>query len=172
MQKFRTSTTDTIETLLRQIDDPKSPFNSHLLLTPIDFNPDLTFDIITKNDKFMSNLFSPRSFNKIIEEQKPLDTLNLASTLVLSNPTMVPPSKMSNLNSACINRTGFLPKYDARGSQFYTPTYPADNVTVLPFVVYDEAGNPIAQSVVKDAIDKYCQAYRGINRDCLFKIIE
>lgn len=136
-------------------------FNSHLLLTPIDFNAEATFDIIAKNDKFITNLFSNRSFNQVVEQQKPLDAQNLASTLVLSDPTMIGLNKQDSLNSACLNRTGFLPPYDARGTQFYNTSTPVTNVTVLPFVVYDDAGNPIPKAVVKAAIDKYCETYMG-----------
>lgn len=110
----------------------------------------------------MSNLFSNRSFYKIVEEQKQLDTQNLASTLVLSNPTMISPNKQDYLNSGCINQTGFLPKYNGRGTQFYDTTTPTKDVSVLPFVVYDNFGNPIPQSIMGSAIDKYCSSYLGI----------
>lgn len=158
----RSSATDTIASLLLQ-QAANSTFNSHLLLTPINFQPDNTFDIITKNDKFMSNLFSNRSFHKVVEEQKQLDTQTLSSTLVLSNPTMLPLNRQDSLNSACINRTGFLPKYNARGTDFYNTTSPTKDVNVLPFVVYDDLGNPIPQTVVKAAIDKFCSSYFGRN---------
>lgn len=158
---LRSSTSDTIASLLQQQQDANTTFNSHILLTPVDFDPDSTFGLITKNDKFMSNLFSNRSFYKIVEEQKQLDTPNLASTLVLSDPTMLPHNKPEYLNSACINRTGFLPKYNPRGTQFYDPTTPTKDVSVLPFTVYDHLGDPIPQSVVKPAIDKFCSNYMG-----------
>lgn len=157
---LRSSSSDTISSLLLQQNDKQGAFRSHLLLTPIDTNTDTTFDIITKNEKFMSNLFSNESLYRVVREQKQLDVQNLASTQVLSNPTMLPLNKQTSLNSECIDPTGFKPKYNAKGIQTYSPTKPTDGVTVLPFVLYDADGNPIPQSVVNDAIKKYCANYQ------------
>ncbi len=158
---LKASTSDTIATLIQMENNAViTSFNSHLLLTPLDFNPDTSFDIITKNDKFINNLFASESLNKVIREQKRLNTQNLASTLILSNPTMLPLNKQIFFNTNCINSAN-KPKYSSKGSQFYNHTNPFDNVTIVPLIIYDESGIPIPQSVVNTALEKFCRNYQG-----------
>jgi hypothetical protein len=139
-------------------------FKSHLLLTPLDFNPDVTFDLISKNQKFINNLFSADSINQVVRQQKSLDTQNLASTLVLANPTMLPLNKQSTLNVPCVSNAT-VKRHNPKGAFFYTPTYPGENVTVLPYVLYEEGANctkcNIPASVVTAALENYCKNYQG-----------
>lgn len=161
---LRSSQTDTISALLSQPDDPTTDnldIKSHLILTPLDINPDSSLDLMTKNEKFMKNLFSTNWLDKLMNEQKQLDTLNLASTLILSDPTMLPLSKQNILNTGCLpNGTSLNPRYNPRGAQFYNPSYPIQNVTVLPYIFYDENGEPIPSSIVEESIAKYCRNYQ------------
>lgn len=149
------------DTVLSLIQNNKINSFTYLLLTPLDINPDANFDLITKNDKFMSNLFSSDGLNKVIKEQKQLDIPNLSSTLLLSDPTMLPLSKQTSWNEKCLNPDpNKPPRFSPKGGQFFTPTNPADNVTVLPFVFYDDNGNPIPESIIRQAIEKYCRNFQ------------
>jgi hypothetical protein len=161
---LKSSTINTISTLLMPKDNNPSnvPMKSFILLTPLDFNREANFDIITKNEKFMSNIFSSEGLQKVVAEQRKLDVQDFSSTMILSNPTMLPASKRSIFNDKCLNN-GIepTPRFNTKGSQFYSQTKPYENVTVVPFILYDDAGNPIPQEVVQTAIDKYCTAYKG-----------
>jgi hypothetical protein len=137
--------------------------NSQLLFTPIDFDANTKFDIINNNDKFMTNLFTAQdaSLYKVVNEQTQFPPLDLASTQVLSNPTELPVTKQNALNDQCINLKS-KPKYSPNNGQFYDVLQSSANVSTLPFILYDDDGNPIPSDVVEKAIIKYCQNYQGI----------
>lgn len=157
------STADIITNLLQ----PNSPsqFRSYVILTPLDFNPDATLGILTKNVKFRASLFPPGSLNQVIKNQKKLNTQELASTLLVYNPTMLATNKQNFLNSNCVisNATGAPKKFLPKGVQFYNTIKPAENVTVLPYILYEEGENctkcNIPAAVVQNALNNYCKSY-------------
>ena len=137
---------------------------SYMLLTPLDF-ADSSFDLITTNEKFMSSLFAgdDASLYRVVERQTSLDALNLASTQVLSNPAMLPLSKRNAFKTKCLhNQAAGAGGPSPKGAQFYDQMNPTSNVTVVPLVVYDVWGEPIASNVVKDALEKYCANYQSM----------
>ena len=146
--------------LLEKKNASNKQLKSEVVFTPLDSNPEIVLNILTKNEKFMANLFSNESLDKLVKEQKQLDIESLASTLLISNPTMLPISKKAYANSVCLN-SSVSPRFTPKGAQFYNLTNPVQNVNVLNFIFYDENGGPIPQEIVRKSIEKYCLAYKA-----------
>ncbi len=123
---------------------------SKLLLTPLDFLFNSSFDFIRKDVYFMSNLFSSESFARLAQSEPTIDRLGLLSTQLFISDQ----EGMSNKRKA--NRIN-----QVKGVQFYTPLKPNDNVTILPLISYeDDEKIPIPASLIKTAISAYCSSYK------------
>lgn len=157
---YRTSLS---ETVLRLIGSGRPEnFDSYILWTPLDFNPDSSFDLINKNDKFMNKLFSVGSLNQVVSEQTDLSSENLLSTLLLSNPSKISQFYAKNFSLKCItNDSNLFKENRAQGIQFYNVTNPTDNVSVMQFILYDQNGQPIPQREVYAALNAYCNSYKS-----------
>lgn len=136
-----------------------SNWATYPMLTVLNTKPE-DMNFIKTNDKFMSNLFSPGQLDKVIREQKFLDTLNLASTQIISSPTVLAIKDQGIFNYQCLGVTlGFY--LNPQGVQFYDLNVPNNQANLLPFIIYDKFGNPISNFVVQDAIKRYCLQYQG-----------
>lgn len=147
----------------RGIDPSNLNLISYPLLTPLDFNSNDNLALITQNNKFMTNLFSPDSLNKVIKEQKPLDRMNLAATQIISSPSALSMSNKQLYNYQCLKYVpGKIPiRYYPQGVQFYTILTPKEGVGMVPFILYDSNGMPISSVIVQTAIVQYCKAYQS-----------
>lgn len=119
---------------------------SKLLLTPIDF--DSNFDFIIRDSNLMSKIFSSEQFEQIIQNEK-LDGINLLSTQILSP------------NKRFYNRKRALEDSTIKGVQFYDLIKPNSNITIVPFVAYDNGLNPIQTTVIQKAIELFCSTYQN-----------
>ena len=157
---LKLSTSDTVLTMNDQ--KKKLASNSYLVLTPFDLNAETSMELLNSNNKFMSNLFSSGSFESVVKNQAPLTLADLAATQILSNVNMLSSDDNGHFNQKCLfNATSF----DARGAQFYELAEPIQNVSILPFSIYDQRGEPIGQQIVQTALFKYCQAFQSIKFD-------
>ncbi|RNA43047.1 hypothetical protein BpHYR1_042911 [Brachionus plicatilis] len=155
---FRESLSETVLKLLPN-GVPQS-FASYVLWTPLDFDPDSTFDLINKNEKFMTSLFSAEGLSQIVNEQKQLNLESFLSTLLISDPSVISQFYSKNFSLNCItNDTNLYPVYRPQGVQFYNVTHPAQNVSVLEFILYDQNGQPVPQNEVNAALVSYCNSF-------------
>jgi hypothetical protein len=133
--------------------------SSKLLLTPLDFHFNSSFDFIRKDIYFMSNLFSPESFAHLAQSQPPIDRLGLLSTqLFISDKDEV--SSSSPMKKRINNKNGGISQI--KGIQFYNQIQPTNNnVTILPLIAYayDER-ETIPANVIQTAIVSFCSNYR------------
>ena len=150
---------------------------SYPLFTPLDFAEPTDIKFITSNAKFMSNLFSAdqrsntlrqandnkvEALNRVISQQRQLDQVNLATTLIMSNPTNLATNYRDKMECGCFNSERLLTNlYNPAGIQFYDLSAPTNDVSILPFILYDKSGNPISSVVLKAAIGKYCSGYQS-----------
>ena len=157
---FRTSFSETVLKLIGS-ERPEN-FDSYVLWTPLDFNPDLSLDLINKNDRFMNKLFSLGGLNQVVNEQKEFNPENLLSTLLLSDSSKISQFNAKNFSLKCITNNSNLYKENiAKGLQFYNVTNPTDNVSVMQFIVYDQNGQPIPQKEVYSALNAFCNSYKS-----------
>jgi len=137
-------------------------WTTYPLLTLLDFNVDSSLNFILTNDKFMGDLFSPGRTSQVIANQKQPDKLELASTQVLFDPTILRQRDQSLFNMQCFRVDTPLPLViNPQGVQFYALNVPAFGISILPLIVYDAAGNPISNFVVQNAINTYCVKYQS-----------
>lgn len=118
---------------------------SKVILTPIDFNQDSNFNIL-KNDIISSN----QSFENIIKNITYNNTLDLVSTQILLTNSKTFYSRIANNN------------YNPGGIQLYDEIVLNNNLTIVPFIVYDKNQFiNIPKDIIQKAIGSYCLNYEN-----------